>query len=178
MVFFKPVQTGACHCLIMLLISFSSTAANAQQESIKMQDSRSREAMELMLDFAQRSGLDSGQSGRRYLWTDAFAVCNFLGLARMTGNNRFRELALRLVDQVHGTLGRHRHDDPRNGWISGLGEREAAVHPTRGGLRIGKKLAERTPAEPVNESRRIRYCLVRGDLHSYRRTRSRSRLFL
>ena len=151
MVFFKPVQTGACHCLIMLLISFSSTAANAQQESINMQDSRSTEAMELMLDFAQRSGLDSGQSGRRYLWTDAFAVCNFLGLARMTGNNRFRELALRLVDQVHGTLGRHRHDDPRSGWISGLGEREAAAHPTRGGLRIGKQLAERTPAEPVNE---------------------------
>ncbi|MEA2079994.1 MAG: hypothetical protein U9P00_09095, partial [Pseudomonadota bacterium] len=90
-------------------------------------------------------------TGRRYLWTDAFAVCNFLGLARVTRDNRYRELALRLVDQVHQTLGRHRDDDPRNGWISGLSEHEGRAHPTRGGLRIGKELAERAPDEPANE---------------------------
>ena len=116
-----------------------------------MQDPRTREAIALMVDFAKRSVPDTGQAGRRYLWTDAFAVCNFLGLARVTGDNRYRELALRLVDQVHQTLGRHRQDDPRSGWISGLSEHEGKAHPTRGGLRIGKELPERASDEPVNE---------------------------
>src|SRR6185436_9067173 len=66
-----------------------------------------------------------------------------LGLARVTGEGRYLELALRLVDQVHHVLGRHRSDDGRVGWISGLGEGEGEAHPTRGGLRIGKKLPER-----------------------------------
>jgi hypothetical protein len=48
-------------------------------------------------------------------------------------------------------LGRHREDDPRTGWISGLGEREGEEHPTRGGLRIGKELFERAPGEPYDE---------------------------
>jgi hypothetical protein len=47
-------------------------------------------------------------------------------------------------------LGRHRGDDDRSGWISGLGEVEGAKHPTIGGLRIGKKLNESQPGEPYD----------------------------
>ncbi len=80
-----------------------------------MPDPRTQDATALMLAFAERTGLVSERPPRRYLWTDAFAVCNFLGLARLTGEQRYTELALRLVDQVHHTLGRHREDDPRTG---------------------------------------------------------------
>jgi hypothetical protein len=58
---------------------------------------------------------------------------------------------LHLIDQVHHTLGRHRDDDPRRGWISGLDEQDGELHPTIMGLRIGKKLNERRPNEPSNE---------------------------
>src|SRR5438067_7223190 len=101
-----------------------------------------------MTEFAARSGLTSDRPSRRYLWTDAFAVCNFLGLARATGESRYGELALRLVDRVHYRLGSHRSDDERRGWISGLAPEEGVRHPTRGGLRIGKKLPERAPDAP------------------------------
>ncbi len=116
-----------------------------------MLDPRQEEAIELMMGFAERTGLTSERSPKRYLWTDAFAVCNFLGLARATGEERYTKLALRLVDQVHHGLGRHRKDDSRTGWISGLGEREGQDHPTRGGLRIGKEQPERTPGESLDE---------------------------
>ena len=116
-----------------------------------MSDPRIEEAIKLMNKFAQRTGLTSDRPQRRYLWTDAFAVCNFLGLARTTGEQRYTELALRLVDQVHHRLGRHRDDDPRSGWISGLSEREGESYPTRGGLRIGKSLPERGADEPFDE---------------------------
>jgi len=109
-------------------------------------------ARAIMLDFARLTGLDPGGSVPvRYLWTDAFAVCNYLGLWRQTGNDAFQNLALRLVDQVHHTLGRHRADDPRTGWISGLGEERGERHPTAGGLRIGKRLPERRRTEPPSE---------------------------
>jgi hypothetical protein len=107
-----------------------------------------------MEDFARRTGLDpAGDSPRRYLWTDAFAVCNYLGLFEKSGNDLYRDLALRLVDQVHHTLGRHRPDDPRRGWISGLPAKEGELHPTIGGLRIGKTLPERAIVEPYDERR-------------------------
>lgn len=107
---------------------------------------------EIMLEFAERTGLSpEGSSPERYLWTDAFAVCNFLGLYRQTGDEQYRRLALLLVDQVHALLGRHRPDDERAGWISGLGEEEGRRHPTKGGLRIGKKMRERRPDEPFDE---------------------------
>ena len=108
-------------------------------------------AVSLMIGFAERTGLISDRPSQRYLWTDAFAVCNFLELGRLTGEERFTALALRLVDQVHHVLGRYRPDDPRTGWISGLGEREGESHPTRRGLRIGKKLPERSPRDPPDE---------------------------
>ena len=100
-------------------------------------------ARELMSAFAERTGLDSARPQTRYLWTDAFAVCNFFALVSATGEIRFRRLAIELIDRVHHTLGRHRPDDGRGGWISGLDEREGAERPTCGGLRIGKPLPER-----------------------------------
>ncbi len=107
---------------------------------------------ELMLDFARQTGLSpAAPAPERYLWTDAFAVCNFLELHRRTGDTRFMDLATTLAGQVHTTLGRHRPDDPRSGWISGLNEEEGRRHPTAGGLRIGKKLPERGPDDPVDE---------------------------
>lgn len=107
-------------------------------------DSALAMARKIMLDFAARTGLSPAvASPRRYLWTDAFAVCNFLELYRRSGDETFKGLALALVEQVHDSLGRHRQDDPRRGWISGLDEAAGRLHPTAGGLRIGKKLNER-----------------------------------
>ena len=114
---------------------------------------RREQAIELMTRFADRTGLTSEHPPRRYLWTDAFAVCNFLGLARTTGDPRFGELALQLVDRVHHVLGRHRGDDQRRGWISGLAAEGGEAHPTLAGLRIGKALPERRPDEPFDERR-------------------------
>ncbi len=106
----------------------------------------------IMADFARLTGLEPADPHpRRYLWTDAFAVCNYLQLFGRTGDEAYRDLGLRLVDQVHHTLGRHRDDDPRRGWISGLDEEEGETHPTAGGLRIGKELNERGPGEPFDD---------------------------
>lgn len=100
-------------------------------------------ARTLMDRYAAATGLTSGAAPRRYLWTDAFAVCNWLGLGEV-------ELARRLVTQVHGVLGRHRQDDAREGWISGLPAEEGARRPTAGGLRIGKPLPERAADKPYD----------------------------
>ena len=109
---------------------------------------------DLMQDFAAGTGLDPvSPHPHRYLWTDAFAVCTYLQIFRQSGDARYRDLALRLVDQVHHTLGRHRDDDPRQGWISGLSDGEGWLHPTAGGLRIGKPLPERRTDEPPDERR-------------------------
>ncbi len=104
-------------------------------------------AAEIMAAFGERTGLTSPAPPRRYLWTDAFAVCNYLALHRRTGEERWQAAARALVDQEHRVLGRHRPDDARTGWISGLGEAEGARHPTAGGLRIGKPLPERSASE-------------------------------
>jgi hypothetical protein len=108
---------------------------------------------ELMDEFTMLTGISpiGKLSPRRYLWTDAFAVCNFLGLSHHTRDKNYAHLALRLVDQVHTVLGQHREDDPRSGWISGLDDKEGAMHPTKGGLRIGKELNERRPDDPFDE---------------------------
>jgi hypothetical protein len=108
-------------------------------------------AAEIMTRFAERTGLASERSPRRYLWTDAFAVCNFLGLAQSTDDARYTNLAVRLVGQVHDVLGWYRTDDERAGRISGLDDEEGKAHPTRGGLRIGKPLPERAATEPFDE---------------------------
>jgi len=108
----------------------------ARQTRSSPVDDNTRTAAALMQAFAERTGLVGEQPPRRYLWTDAFAVCNFIALDEY-------ELAERLVEQVHAVLGRHREDDARKGWIGGMDEETGAVHPTRGGLRIGKPLPER-----------------------------------
>lgn len=105
-------------------------------------------AASILDDFATETGLTSAAAPVRYLWTDALAVCTWLGLHARSGRDRPLELAVALVDQVHAVLGRHRPDDPRSGWLSGLPEAEGARRPTAGGLRIGKELPERAPGSP------------------------------
>lgn len=135
---------------------------------------KQKTATVLMEQFAKRTGLltaaeqASPRSQRapaqtRYLWTDAFAVCNFLGLARHfassgddSGRRKYEHLAYVLVDSVHDILGRHRADDPdqnrRLKWLSGLPDEEARQHPTLGGLRIGKRDPERRADEAYDSS--------------------------
>ena len=105
------------------------------------------ESMDLMRRFAERTGLGDGPRERRYLWTDTFAVCNFVGLADATGDAAWMTLARRLVERVHLVLGAYRPDDDRTGRLDGA----SAAYPTRGGLRIGKRLPERGPAEGLDE---------------------------
>jgi hypothetical protein len=115
-------------------------------------DERSSEerARHAMVAFARRTGLAPPGPQRRYLWTDAFALTNYLTLWRRSGDDALRRLAIGLIDRVHHTLGRHRPDDRRDGWISGLEDDEAERHPTAGGLRIGKARSERAPGEPYD----------------------------
>ncbi len=106
----------------------------------------------IMSEFADSTGLsNASREPSRYLWTDAFAVCNYLELYRQTGERNYMQLALKLVDQVHITLGKYRKDSKRSGWLSSLDEEEARLHPTTGGLRIGKHLNELQPGEPFDE---------------------------
>ncbi|MFW9903684.1 MAG: hypothetical protein ACFFFH_05085 [Candidatus Thorarchaeota archaeon] len=102
------------------------------------------EPIRLMMKFSDDTGLTSTNHPRRYLWTDSFAVCNFLGLFQITGEKKFKDLALQLVEQVHKTLGQHREDDDRTGWLG------SKNHPTKNGLRIGKPLPERKSYEPFD----------------------------
>lgn len=106
----------------------------------------------IMEAFARRTGLkDPETPANRYLWTDAFAVCNFLTLFERIGETRYLDQARNLVDAVHRELGRYHAGDVRSGTISGLSEPDAANYPTVGGLRIGKALSERGPDEPYDE---------------------------
>src|SRR5688572_19330018 len=93
------------------------------------------QAAELMERFAVRTGLTDQDAPRRYLWTDAFAVCNFIALHKQSGDSRYEALANKLVERVHHVLAPHR--DPE--------------HPTAAGLRIGKPLPERKPDEPFDD---------------------------
>ena len=106
----------------------------------------------IMSDFSKRTCLEKEDcSPVRYLWTDAFAVCNYLELFNQTGEDKYKKKALLLVNQVHHVLGKHRQDDVRSGWISGLSDAEGELHPTIGGLRIGKKQNERKRGDPQDE---------------------------
>jgi hypothetical protein len=67
----------------------------------------------------------------RYLWTDAYGVCNFLTLYRETNDMKYLEQADALVNNVHDVLGRERNGKKRLGTATD-------EYPTRGGLRIGK----------------------------------------
>jgi hypothetical protein len=148
-----PDRVLRCCLIISVFSAVAVATAGSQPESVTMSEPRIETAARLMEEFAAHTPADADQLPRRYLWTDGFAVCNYLGLARATANPAWRERALALVDEVHHTLGRHRADDHRHGWISGLGEAEGETHPTAGGLRIGKPLPERALGEPVDERR-------------------------
>lgn len=111
-----------------------------------MTDRRVQQAVELMNRFAEQTG-----QGRRYLWTDAFAVTNYLSLAVATHDRVFIEHARALIDDVHRVLGRHRPGASRSGWISGRSEPDGATHPTSGGLRIGKPMDELPSHAAPNE---------------------------
>ncbi|KAL4419587.1 hypothetical protein ABPG77_004836 [Micractinium sp. CCAP 211/92] len=74
----------------------------------------------------------------RYLWTDAFGVCNFLTLAAETGERTYMDQADALITAVHDTLGRTRDGKQRLGTAT-------QEEPTRGGLRIGKAHPEGHP---------------------------------
>jgi hypothetical protein len=108
-------------------------------------------ATELMEQFADRTGLTSSAAPVRYLWTDAFAVCNFLGLAGRGADPGLHVFARRTIGQVHAVLGHFRADDARSGWLAGPCGQASEGHPTRAGLRIGKPLPERRAGEPFDE---------------------------
>ncbi len=107
----------------------------------------------IMSEFAKRTCIaQEGCQSVRYLWTDAYAVCNYLGLFNATHERKWLNNAVILANEVHHVLGKHRSDDPvREGWISGLSKEEGEVHPTVGGLRIGKKHDERKENDSYNE---------------------------
>ena len=71
----------------------------------------------------------------RYLWTDAFAVINFITLSKLATSppdaERWKICARTLIQTVHDTLGRTRDASRR---LSGATDHE----PLAGGLRIGK----------------------------------------
>eukprot|EP01083_Nonionella_stella_P155294 501528_1 len=68
----------------------------------------------------------------RYLWTDAFGVCNFITLYRETKDSLYLDLADGLISAVHDSLGKDRALKNR------LGD-STEEHPLRGGMRIGKE---------------------------------------
>ena len=109
-------------------------------------------ARELLDDYSSRTGLtsDSGRAEKRYLWTDAFAVQAFYWLHHLTQKSGYKKRAEDLIDLVHEHLGKHHPKDEREGWISGLIAEKGLLHPTVGGLRIGKELPERKKEESYN----------------------------
>ena len=122
---------------------------------INSRDNSADLAKKLMDEFAEKTGLTDGGEGSqdRYLWTDAFAVQNFLALSSIYDDEKYKNLARNLIDQVHYALGRFAPDDTRTGWISGLSEEEGKKHPTLNGLRIGKKELERQKSEPFDSTK-------------------------
>lgn len=50
-------------------------------------------------------------------------MCNFLQLYQETSDEKYKDFALKLVDQVHSTLGQYKHG-AKKGWISGLSQDE------------------------------------------------------
>lgn len=67
----------------------------------------------------------------RYLWTDGFAVVNFLTLYKLTEEERYLIFAKRLISTVHNILGYTRDGKSR---LPGATDE----FPLAGGLRIGK----------------------------------------
>ncbi|MGK7297171.1 MAG: hypothetical protein ACNS61_15310 [Candidatus Wenzhouxiangella sp. M2_3B_020] len=108
------------------------------------------EAARLMDGFAARTGIDDGPARRRYLWTDAFAVGSFIGLAE-TGDANAMRRARDLVARVHEVLGAYADDGTRPRWLGRVDDAAHRRSPTAAGLRIGKTMPERGPGEPFDE---------------------------
>ncbi|MBS2038936.1 hypothetical protein JST97_28395 [bacterium] len=83
------------------------------------------------------------------LQIQAVAVENDLQLATQRREAGFLKRARERVEWVHQSLARHREDAPLRGWLSGLDDCEARLHPTRGGLRSGAPYPERGPRQPL-----------------------------
>ena len=154
---------------ILLMMSSSSTSASIPRppggDDHEGRVRKARIAQDIMKRFAYRTGLlgdEINPKERRYLWTDSFAVGNFLQLARESeeaagtdqasvetcSGTDYRQLALKLVTTVHDSLGRFRDDDCHgraNKYLSG-----SAEHPVAGGLRIGKSMNEKEPGDPYD----------------------------
>jgi len=64
-------------------------------------------AIALMRAYAERTGVTGSSTGRRYLWTDAFAVCNFLGLGAATDDAALSTLALEDAHREQATWRAH-----------------------------------------------------------------------
>jgi hypothetical protein len=63
------------------------------------------DASTIMAGFTAATALsDTARTPRRYLWTDAFAVCNFLELYRQTGEARYQRWALELARASHAAF--------------------------------------------------------------------------
>jgi len=73
----------------------------------------------------------------RYLWTDAYGVCNYITLYYCTQDTRYLDQADALIKEVHDVLGKDRKGRHRLG--------NSTQDPLRGGLRIGKEDPEDTP---------------------------------
>ncbi len=119
---------------------------------IKMREKNLLMALRLMEEFADKTALVSQKSPKRYLWTDAFGVCNYLGFYETLKDSRYLDLAIKLVDQVHETLGKYAEGEHTHKRLSALDEEEAGLHPTINGLRIGKPLPQRRENEPFDEA--------------------------
>ena len=78
-------------CLLTVFFFNTPVMAEVFTEPKTMSHPRIKEAITLMNHYAERTGLTGQQPARRYLWTDAFAVCNYLGLARITGEQAYQD---------------------------------------------------------------------------------------
>lgn len=120
-------------------------------------DKALQHASELMSGFAKRTGLTSdeqnGAANRRYLWTDAFALLNFMALKQTTDDKTCDAWTLRLIKEVHCHLGKFSSENSRSGWLSGYEGEKARNHPTVAGLRIGKEIPERGANEVYDAQR-------------------------
>jgi hypothetical protein len=118
----------------------SDLTGNMEDGSPRMRSKEERvgRAASFMMEFAERTGLGSDRPNRRYLWTDAFAVCNFLGLARATGERHYMDLALVLVDQVHHVLGVIGPTIPELGGSADSERRKARLIPLEEGCELAR----------------------------------------
>ena len=108
------------------------------------QTGRDTIARDTMLRFAQKTGLAPGSgSPVRYLWTDAYAVCNFLELHRRTNDGNYLKSATDLVGQVHETLAGTVKMTAGKGGSAGCRKRKAVFTLQQAGLRIGKTRPDR-----------------------------------